>query len=111
MMYIKKAELRINYNKNKRIRYGEYMSYVINILKMLAGIVISVIGVVWYTGPSMMGFFGYWEDLLTLLKGTVGLFLLSVGLIVIWMGYDDYKMDIELEKFEKLKLKISKLLS
>jgi hypothetical protein len=31
----------------------------------------------------------------------VGLFLLFVGLIVAWMGYDDYKMDQEMAKEEK----------
>jgi uncharacterized membrane protein len=79
------------------------MSSASNILKMLVGIVILVIGIVWYTGPKVtsFGFFGYWEELLILLKGTVGLFLLFVGLIVAWMGYDDYKMDAEMAKEEK----------
>ncbi|MCZ7380135.1 MAG: hypothetical protein O8C64_00955, partial [Candidatus Methanoperedens sp.] len=70
-----------------------------NIIKMLAGIVILVIGVVWYTGLS--GYLGYWNELVSLLKATIGLFLLFVGLIVAWMGYDDYKMDKEMSKEEK----------
>ncbi len=81
------------------------MSSAGNILKMLVGIVIFVIGVVWYTGPqvSLGGFdlFKWYNDLLTLLKGSIGLFLLFVGLIVAWMGYDDYKMDAEMAKEEK----------
>jgi hypothetical protein len=35
------------------------------------------------------------------LKATIGLFLLFVGLIVAWMGYDDYKMDKEMAQEEK----------
>ncbi len=77
------------------------MSSAGNIIKMLIGIVILILGVVWYTGPKVMGFFGYSEDLLVLLRGSIGLFLLFVGLIVAWMGYDDYKMDKEMAKEEK----------
>ncbi len=72
-----------------------------NIVKMLIGIVVLIIGVVWYTGPKIYGFLGYSDDLLILLKGTIGLFLLFIGLIVAWMGYDDYKMDAEMAKEEK----------
>ncbi len=77
------------------------MSSAGNIIKMLIGIVILILGVVWYTGPKVMGFLGYSEDLLVLLRGSIGLFLLFVGLIVAWMGYDDYKMDKEMAKEEK----------
>lgn len=75
-----------------------------NILKMLIGIVILAIGVIWYTGPGIPigGFeiFGWYGDLLVLLKGSIGLVLLFIGLIVAWMGYDDYKMDKEIAKKE-----------
>jgi hypothetical protein len=80
---------------------GDYMSQTNNILKILIGIVILVIGVVWYTGPQIYGIFGFWNQLLILLEGSIGLFLLFVGLIVAWMGYDDYKMDMEMAKEEK----------
>ena len=80
---------------------GDFMSQGSNILKMLVGIVILVLGVVWYTGPQIFGFLGYMDDLLILLRGSIGLFLLFVGLIVAWMGYDDYKMDKEMAKEEK----------
>ncbi|VVB95332.1 Uncharacterised protein [uncultured archaeon] len=75
------------------------MSSASNLIKMLVGIVILIIGVVWYTGLS--GYLGYWHELVSLLKATIGLFLLFVGLIVAWMGYDDYKMDKEMAKEEK----------
>ena len=75
------------------------MSSASNIVKMLIGIVLLVVGVVWYTGIS--GYLGYWQDLVSLLKATIGLFLLFVGLIVAWMGYDDYKMDKEMAQEEK----------
>ncbi len=79
---------------------GDHMSLVNNIIKMFIGVVVLVIGIVWYTGPSMYGYLGYWNNLIDLLKATIGLFLLFVGLIVAWMGYDDYKMDREMEKEE-----------
>ncbi len=76
------------------------MSSAKNILKMLVGIIIFIIGIVWYAPKEFYGL-GFWVDLLVLLKGTIGLFLLFVGLIVAWMGYDDYKMDAEMAKEEK----------
>ncbi|NJD76367.1 MAG: hypothetical protein FIB08_04630 [Candidatus Methanoperedens sp.] len=76
------------------------MSSANNILKILVGIVILAIGVVWYTGiPGVFG--GFLRELLILIEASVGLFLLFVGLIIAWMGYDDYKMDIEMAKEEK----------
>lgn len=77
---------------------GDNMSSAGNILKMLIGIVVFIIGIAWYVPEYGLGF---WDDLLVLLKGTIGLFLLFVGLIVAWMGYDDYKMDKEMAKEEK----------
>lgn len=74
------------------------MSSAKNILKMLIGIVIFIVGIAWYVPKYGLGFL---DELLVLLKGTIGLFLLFVGLIIAWMGYDDYKMDIELAKEEK----------
>ncbi len=75
------------------------MSLINNIIKMFIGLVILIVGLVWYTGFE--GYLGYWQNLLDLLKATIGLFLLFVGLIVAWMGFDDYKMDKEMEKEEK----------
>ncbi len=75
------------------------MSSAGNIVKMLIGIVILVVGLVWYL-PEGIGF-GYYKELISLLKATIGLFLLFVGLIVAWMGYDDYKMDKEMAQEEK----------
>ncbi|HEY9247317.1 MAG TPA: hypothetical protein VIO11_10765 [Candidatus Methanoperedens sp.] len=82
---------------------GEAMSSAKNILKMLIGIAIMVVGIVWYTGPKVFGYLGYLPELIDLLKATIGLFLLFIGLIFAWMGYDDYKMDIEMAKEEKAK--------
>jgi uncharacterized membrane protein len=83
---------------------GDIMSSVGNIIKMLIGIVILIAGLVWYIGLEWLmkdSFTGFLDDLLILIKGSVGLFLLFVGLIVAWMGYDDYKMDKEMAKEEK----------
>jgi len=77
---------------------GENMSLINNIIKMFIGVIVLVIGIVWYTGLSQ--FPGYLDNLKDLLKATIGIFLLFVGLIVAWMGYDDYKMDKEMEKEE-----------
>ena len=79
---------------------GENMSSSSNIVKMLVGIIIFIIGVAWYVPKQYYGI-GFLDDLLTLLGGTIGLVLLFVGLIVAWMGYDDYKMDAEMAKEEK----------
>ena len=76
-----------------------------NIIKILVGLVMLVIGVIWYTGPQVVlgsyVLFGWYGELITLLKATVGLFLLFVGLIITWMGYDDYKMDKEMPAEEE----------
>ena len=72
------------------------MSLVNNIIKMLIGIIVLIIGIVWYI-PKPYGF-NFLNDLLSLLGATIGLFLLLVGLIVAWIGYDDCKMDKEMEK-------------
>jgi len=80
---------------------GDNMSSASNILKMLIGIVVIAIGIIWYTGPQVYGLFQWYNDLLIILRGSVGLVLLFVGLIVAWMGYDDYKMDKEMAKEEK----------
>lgn len=83
---------------------GEIMSSAGNIIKMLVGIVILVAGIVWYSGLDWLSeglFMGFWKELLVLIEGSVGLFLLFIGLIVAWMGYDDYKMDKEMAKEEK----------
>jgi len=76
------------------------MSSAGNILKMLIGIVVLIVGVLWYAPKTYFGL-GFYTDLVDLLKATIGLLLLFVGLIVAWMGYDDYKMDREMAKEEK----------
>ncbi len=83
---------------------GDNMSSAGNIIKMLIGIVILVAGIVWYSGLDWLSggiFSGFLNELIVLIEGSVGLFLLFVGLIVAWMGYDDYKMDKEMAKEEK----------
>ncbi len=74
------------------------MSSASNILKMLIGIVVLVIGIVWYVPTPGLNF---WTELVSLLEAVVGLFLIFAGLIVAWMGYDDFKMDKEMAKEEK----------
>jgi uncharacterized membrane protein len=83
---------------------GDNMSSAGNIIKMLIGIIILVAGIVWYSGLDWLSggiFSGFLKELIVLIEGSVGLFLLFVGLIVAWMGYDDYKMDKEMAKEEK----------
>ncbi len=83
------------------------MSSAKNILKMLIGIVVLIIGILWYSGiPGI--FEGFWRQLIDLIKSVIGLFLLFAGLIIAWMGYDDYKMDIEMEKEKKTEVKETK---
>lgn len=54
-----------------------------NILKTIAGIVVMVIGVAWYSR-----FLG---DLLVILKGSIGAVVFLAGLLWAWMSYEDYK--------------------
>ncbi len=74
------------------------MSSASNILKMLIGIVVFIIGIVWYVPTYGLNF---WTELVSLLEAVIGLFLIFAGVIVAWMGYDDYKMDKEMAKEEK----------
>ncbi len=74
------------------------MSSASNILKMLIGIVVFIIGIVWYAPTYGLNFLG---QLINLLEAVIGLFLIFAGLIVAWMGYDDFKMDKEMAKEEK----------
>ncbi len=76
------------------------MSAANNMLKMLIGLVVLIVGIIWYVPKSYYGL-GFWIELESLLKATIGLFLLFIGLIVAWMGYDDYKMYKEMQKEEK----------
>jgi hypothetical protein len=76
------------------------MSLVNNIIKMFIGMVILVVGLIWYMPKQYYGL-GFFTELKSLLLATIGIFLLFVGLIVAWMGYDDYKMDKEMAKEEK----------
>ncbi len=82
-----------------------------NILKILVGIVLMVVGVAWYfvNVPILPGLIAgiseqshpLYLELLVVFAGFFGLFLLFVGLIVAWMGYDDYQMEKEMEKEEE----------
>ncbi len=75
------------------------MSSASNILKMLIGIVVFIIGIVWYVPKQYYGL-EFYHELWTILVGVIGLFLIFAGLIVAWMGYDDFKMDKEMAKEE-----------
>lgn len=74
------------------------MSSASNILKMLIGIVVFIIGIAWYVPTYGLNFY---RELISLLEAVIGLFLIFAGLIVAWMGYDDFKMDKEMAKEEK----------
>ncbi len=84
---------------------GDNLSSANNILKMLIGIVILIIGIVWYVPKYGLGFY---IELENIFLGIFGLLLLFVGLIVAWMGYDDFKMDAEMAKEEKKEVKETK---
>ncbi len=82
----------------KELSKGDYMSSASNVLKMLIGVVVFIIGIVWYIPTYGLNF---WTELVNLLEAVIGLFLIFAGLIVAWMGYDDFKMDKEMAKEEK----------
>ncbi len=79
-----------------------------NILKVIIGIVLIIVGIAWYFVPriplisdAILTPVPFWRAFLILFAGVFGLGLLFVGLIVAWMGYDDYKTEIEMAKEEK----------
>ncbi len=72
-------------------------------MKIVSGVVLMVLGVVWYfvripvlsdvlsTGTLVP----FWRALLAAFAACFGVVMLLAGLIVAWIGYDDYKMSKE----------------
>ncbi|HIH45111.1 MAG TPA: hypothetical protein HA257_08615 [Candidatus Methanoperedenaceae archaeon] len=77
-------------------------------MKILIGLILIVVGIAWYFVPSaaLDGFIAglaytlRLQALVTLIVACIGFFLFFIGLIVAWMGYDDYKMEAEMKKEE-----------
>ncbi len=71
-------------------------------VKLVAGIIIFLIGIYWYLPSSAVsGFFNRsaFQAFLIVFEGLFGLLLIFLGLIVAWIEYEDLKW----EKKEKKK--------
>ena len=80
-----------------------------NATKMALGFLMMVVGVYWYIGN--VPFFGsaLWKSLKIVFEGVFGVMLFFMGLIIAWIGWDDYKTNkLIKEEEEKAEKKRSK---
>jgi len=70
--------------------------------KALIGVILMVVSAWWvYKGsPMYIGRSGI-EDLITVLNGAVPVFVFLLGLFIVWLEYDEWKIEKELEKEER----------
>ncbi len=70
--------------------------------KALIGIILMIVSAWWvWKGSAMyIGRSGI-EDLITVLNGAVPVFVFLLGLFIVWLEYDEWKIEKELEKEEK----------
>ena len=76
------------------------------VMKMLSGAVLVILGIAWYfvripvlsdvlSSGVMVPF---WRALLLVFAACFGVVLLLAGLVIAWIGYDDYRMSRESEE-------------
>ena len=81
-----------------------------SIVNLIVGIVLIVIGIAWYVidipflssymdGP--ITFTPFWKILALFVLGIFGICVFFIGLILAWMGWDDYKMEKEMAESEE----------
>ncbi len=81
-----------------------------SLVNLIVGIVLIVIGIAWYVidipilssymdGP--ITFTPFWKILALFMLGMFGICIFFVGLILAWMGWDDYKMEKEMAESEE----------
>ncbi len=69
------------------------------ILKILAGVVLVLLGILWYFVPvpvlgdvlSSGTVVPFWRALLLVFAAVFGVTLLLAGAVIAWLGYDDYR--------------------
>ena len=81
-----------------------------SLVNLIVGIVLIVIGIAWYVidipilssymdGPITIT--PFWKILALFMLGMFGICIFFVGLILAWMGWDDYKMGKEMDESEE----------
>ncbi len=68
-----------------------------NILKMLIGLIVLLVGVwtlfepAWFGQSSMIYGLGWWLYFWDIIRGSIGPMLIFIGFIVIWITYEESK--------------------
>ena len=68
-----------------------------NILKMLIGLIVLLIGIwtliepAWFGQSSMIYGLGWWVYFWDIIRGSIGPMLIFIGFIVIWITYEESK--------------------
>jgi len=81
-----------------------------SLVNLIVGIVLIVIGIAWYVidipflssyMDGLITFTPFWKILALFVLGMFGICVFFVGLILAWMGWDDYKMGKEMAESEE----------
>lgn len=81
-----------------------------NFVKILIGIVLLIVGIVWYILPEIPilsdalkdgTLVPFWKAFLVLFVGVFGIGVFFIGLLMAWMSYEDFKMDREVKEEKK----------
>ncbi|MCL7475353.1 MAG: C2H2-type zinc finger protein [ANME-2 cluster archaeon] len=81
-----------------------------SLVNLIVGIVLVVIGIAWYVIDipvlssyldNPITFTPMWKILALFVLGMFGICVFFIGLILAWMGWDDYKMEKEMASSEK----------
>jgi len=76
---------------------------------LLIGIILVIVGIAWYfvripylsTYVRLIDFYPFYEILVLFIVGIFGVCIFFLGLVLAWMGWDDYKMSKETEESEE----------
>lgn len=79
------------------------------LLNLLIGIILVIVGVAWYfvripylsNYVLLIDFYPFYEILVLFIVGIFGVCIFFVGLVLAWMGWDDYKMSKEMKDTEE----------
>ena len=79
------------------------------LLNLLIGIILVIVGIAWYfvripylsTYVRLIDYYPFYEILVLFIVGIFGVCIFFVGLVLAWMGRDDYKMSKEMEDTEE----------
>jgi flagellar biosynthesis component FlhA len=76
---------------------------------LIIGTLLVIVGIAWYfvripylsTYVHLIDFYPFYEILVLFIVGIFGVCIFFVGLVLAWMGWDDYKMGREMEDTEE----------